>query len=205
MFLYSILLAIILGYAFKGNLKNLGHIKLSGIYLIVIGYGIDETMHLMVKYGGLKTGAGTYFADLLMYVLMFVFIYLNRKDLFILIVGVGFLLNAIVIFANGGTMPVSPSAIAYVSTVHINPASQGLYNLATSNTKFWLLGDIISIKALGHVAFSIGDIILSLGIILMIIKGMRGKYNFQVISHNRGRRSRRNRRLRQNKLIRRSA
>jgi hypothetical protein len=199
MFLYSIVLAVLLGFIFKGNLKNLGSIKLSSWYLVIIGYALDEIMHLLVKGGQLKVGNGTYFADILMYIFLFGFIYLNKKDYFVLTIGAGFLLNAVAIFSNGGTMPVSPSAIAYVSSTHINPAAQGLYSLLVPNTKFGFLCDIISIKILGHVVFSIGDIILSVGIMLIIIMGMRGKYN-QAITHNRGRSSRRNRRIRKNKL-----
>lgn len=204
MFLYSIVLAILLGFIFKGNLRNLENLKLSSLYLLFIGYAIDEIMHFMVKNGKLQIGTGTYIADLIMYILLFAFIYLNRKDFFILIIGVGFFLNAVAILANGGAMPVSPSAIAYVSNDYINPSTQGLYSLMGSDTKFWFLGDIISIKALGHVVFSIGDIILVVGIIFMIIKGMRGGYNSLVL-HNRGKRSRRSRRIRQNKLIKRSS
>jgi hypothetical protein len=204
MFLYSIVLAILLGFIFKGKLKDLGNIKLSSLYLVIIGYALDEIMHLMVKYGHLKIGIGTYITDMLMYVILFVFIYLNKKDFSILILGLGFFLNAVVIFTNGGAMPVSSNAMSYVSTTHINPATQGLYKLLTSDTKFAFLGDIISIKLLGHMVFSIGDIILSIGIMLLIIKGMRGNYNIHLL-HSRGIRSRRNRRLRRNKLIKRSA
>ena len=184
MFLYSIVLAILLGFIFKGNLKNLGNINLSSLYLVFIGYALDEIMHLMIKGGHLKVGTGTYFTDLLMYVLLFIFIYMNRKDFFVLIIGVGFLFNAVAILSNGGAMPVSPSAIAYVSSTHINPAAQGLYCLLGPDTKFWFFSDIYSVKALGHVVFSLGDIILSIGIILIIIKGMRGKYNKKDIPLN---------------------
>lgn len=195
MFLYSIVLAIILGFLLKGNFKNLGHINLSGLYLVIIGFCMDETMHQFGKHHIIKIGMATYAFDLLMYVLIAAFVYMNRKDIYILIIGFGFFLNAIAIFANGGAMPVSATAMAGVS-INNAPASHGLYEFLGANTKFWYLCDVISSKYLRGIVFSIGDIISAVGIMLIIVMGMRGKYIKAEIFTNRGRRSRKSRRMR---------
>lgn len=197
MFLYSVILAIILGFILKGKIKNLGHVNFSGLYLVIIGFLMDETMHQLGTHNILKIGTATYAFDLLMYLLIAIFVYMNRKDFYILIMGFGFLLNAIAIFANGGAMPVSPSAMARVS-MNIAPSSQGLYEVLGNNTRFSYLCDIISNKYLGCIVFSVGDIISGIGIILIIVMGMKGKYIKTEIFTNRGRRSRKSRRIRNN-------
>ena len=86
--------------------------------------------------------------------------------------GVGFLLNAIPIFLNGGAMPVSAKA-AETAGLTLNISSEGLYTLINGSTKAWFLGDIIPLTFLRNFAISIGDIIAALGLMLFIITGMK--------------------------------
>jgi len=174
MFLYGIILALIIGFVLKGNLKNLGNIELKGLYLVVIGFGMDAIMHFSAVYGVLKLSYLTYIFDLVMYILLAIFIYLNKKNVFVLIIGFGFLLNAIAIFSNGGAMPVSHSAMVKVAITD-STSSVGLYKLADSSTRFYFLCDIMSSKLLGKTVISIGDIISDIGIMALIITGMRGR------------------------------
>lgn len=173
MFKYAIILAVILGYIFKGNLRNLGSCNVSGIYLVFVGFSIEAILHYLVVYGLLQIGIITYFFNFLMYILLFTFIYLNRTNMFLLIMGFGFLLNAIVIFANGGVMPVGHSAIVAASLSE-NVISEGLYGIIGSGTKLWFLGDIIASRILGNLVFSLGDLIATIGLMIFIITEMRG-------------------------------
>ena len=69
-----------------------------------------------------------------MYVLLAAFIYFNRKNKYIVLMGLGFLLNAIPIFLNGGAMPVSAKA-AETAGLTLNMSKEGLYTLINENTR----------------------------------------------------------------------
>jgi hypothetical protein len=108
-----------------------------------------------------------------MYAILVIFIYFNRKDKYLVLMGIGFLLNAIPMFLNGGAMPVSAKALETVGEITLDISKQGLYTLINENTKVWLLGDIISITFLRNFVVSIGDIIAAVGLMLFVIVGMK--------------------------------
>jgi len=172
MFIQVIILAILIGLILKGNFKNLSNVRIEGIYLILASFLLEAVVIMSIKKGILSIGPITYYADMAMYLLLFIFVYKNKKNPLILIIGLGFVLNAIPIFANGGMMPVGVNA-ANAAGITQNVATQGLYKLVDGNTKFWFLGDIIPYTVLNKNIVSIGDLVSAVGIMLLIIKGMR--------------------------------
>ena len=115
---------------------------------------------------------------ILSHILLLAFVWLNRHLTGILIVGVGVLLNLVVILANGGWMPIAP-----VTLVSINPGTtlaqwqEGLHYayskdiiLSAQSSRLWIMSDIF---VLGPpfplpTAFSIGDLVIGLGIIILL-------------------------------------
>jgi hypothetical protein len=110
--------------------------------------------------------------------LLLVFALLNIKKLSFWPIFTGFLANFIVITLNGGLMPISPKTIERMS-----PASDGfVYQvgarlgsgrdvvLPESSTRLAFLSDRIVLNLLGQfsVAFSAGDILISLGVIWLL-------------------------------------
>lgn len=174
MFIEAIVISIIIGYILKGNIKNLENINISKLYLVFIGFGIEVIINILIMNGILIRGTLTFILDLIMYILIFIFAYYNKKSLYLVIMAMGFLLNAIPIFLNGGAMPVSSSA-ARTAGLTQNVAKEGLYKLIDSNTKFGFLGDVIPLTIFRHFAISIGDIISAIGLMFFIIYGMRIK------------------------------
>ncbi len=175
MFAFSIVVAIIIGYLFKGKLQNITDLTYRGQWFIIIGFLIEIVMKIFLKKGLIEIGALTYVINVIMYGFIMTFIFLNRKDKFILVVGLGFILNIIVIFANNCTMPIGVEAMEYLKfsgTVE----TMGLYALVDSNTSFVLLADIIPYKIWRCVGIaSVGDIFICLGIIGIIVKAMKTK------------------------------
>lgn len=167
----ALIVSIIIGYIFKGRLVNLESIEIKKIYLIFIGYGVQFITTLLVKRGFLALGTVTLILHLFMYIFLFIFIYFNRDNKFLLLIGFGFLLNAIVIFANGGLMPVGVKALDILGFPH-NVASRGLYILADNKTKLYYLADIIPTKFLVKFSASIGDYVSILGMGWLVILGM---------------------------------
>lgn len=174
MFIEALILAIILGYIFKGKLKNLESVNLKRVYLIVIAFALEAVIIILIRKNMLSPGTLVYVGHLIVYILLFYFVYLNKKDNCILMMGVGFLLNAVPIFLNGGLMPVSATS-AVKAGITTNVSKEGLYTIIDSNTRLWFLGDIIPKTILRHFVLSVGDIVIALGLVLFVVTGMRKK------------------------------
>jgi hypothetical protein len=172
MFIEALIFSIVIGYILKGSLKNLENVEIRGLYLIFAAFFIEFIIVMGIRNGILHRGSITFILDLAMYILLFVFTYLNRKSCFIVFMCIGFLLNALPIFLNGGAMPVSLEAVR-VAGLTENVTSEGLYRLIDENTKLWFLCDIIPLTFLRNFAISIGDIIAAIGLMLFIITGMK--------------------------------
>lgn len=176
MFVMAIVLAIIIGFLLKGSLKNLESFKLHKISLIFIAFMIEFFIIILTKNGVVEKGSSTFVVDFIMYILIFTFIFFNRKDKFVIIMGIGFLMNAIPIFANGGAMPISVEALK-IAGLGIDATQTGLYTLIDSNTKFALLGDIIPSTFLRRTVMSIGDIVSALAMMMIVILNMKKTQN----------------------------
>ncbi|GAA0179380.1 hypothetical protein SH2C18_22590 [Clostridium sediminicola] len=176
MFVMAIVLAIIIGLLLKGSLKNLENLKLNKISFIFIAFIIEFFIIILTKNGVVEKGTLTLVVDFIMYILIFSFIYFNRKDKFIVVMGFGFLLNAIPIFANGGAMPISAEALKSAG-LNVETTQTGLYKLIDSSTKFAYLGDIIPSTFLRRTVMSIGDIISALAMMIVVILNMKKNTN----------------------------
>lgn len=172
MFIEALIFALIIGYMLKGRIKNLENVDIKHTYLVFVSFFIEFFIVISIRKGFFDIGIFTYILDAIMYILLVTFIYFNRKNKYILLMGLGFLLNAIPIFLNGGAMPVSAKA-AETAGLTLNMSKEGLYTLINENTRIWFLGDIIPLTFLRHFAISIGDIIAVLGLMLFVITGMK--------------------------------
>jgi hypothetical protein len=130
-------------------------------------------------FGGLpRVGGMLYILSLAMVVL---FTWLNRRILGIAVIGLGLLLNALVIGANGGQMPVDP-AQAVASGQADELAAPGMrgewstFTLAKPETRLSLLGDRISVPMpfKEPSILSLGDLVISAGILLFFLLPPRG-------------------------------
>jgi hypothetical protein len=115
---------------------------------------------------------------LLSHVLLLIFVWLNRQLLGMQIVGIGVLLNLLVIVTNGGFMPITPESL-----LQINPGTtSGVWQagnhygyskdviLARQDTNLWFLSDILVVPPPfpWPVAFSLGDLFIGAGIIVLL-------------------------------------
>ncbi|MBU3143027.1 DUF5317 domain-containing protein [Clostridium sp. CF012] len=172
MFIEALIFALIIGYILKGNIRNLENVDIKCTYLVFIAFFIEFFIVVSIRKVSFNIGIFTYILDSIMYILLIIFIYFNRKNKYIVLMGLGFLLNAIPIFLNGGAMPVSAKA-AEAAGLTLNMSKEGLYSLINENTRVWFLGDIIPLTFLRNFAISIGDIIAVIGLMLFIITGMK--------------------------------
>jgi hypothetical protein len=106
-------------------------------------------------------------------VLLLVFVWFNRRKPGMWLMGLGLILNLLVISLNGGWMPISPE------TLISQGAPQGSWQIGArhgfskdlvllrEDTRFWLLSDILTLPDWipYRVAFSMGDALMALGVI----------------------------------------
>jgi hypothetical protein len=127
--------------------------------------------------------------------ILLLFIWFNRNELPLLIVGAGLMLNLLVIANNGGWMPMSPDTLlklrpdlaneSFSTGVRVGFGKDFLLDPASTHLRF--LSDIFVLPAWFpyRVAFSLGDILVALGIIGLLyaqggkVKMKEGKNDIQ--------------------------
>ncbi len=122
----------------------------------------------------------TFYIQIIIYACLFSFVLKNVKYYkTIVVLGFGFLLNAIVIFANNSRMPVDTAmAINCGFTESLKLLNKGLifgHQTMTSAVNLPFLADVISIYPPypRPQTLSIGDIIIDIGLILLTIEQIR--------------------------------
>ncbi len=167
-----------MGYLRRGSLSRLSELKLRGTWLIPISLAIQL---LVFPLGDAKPliDVGTPYWHVISYLPLLAFVWLNRRYGEILLIGAGIALNLIVILANGGYMPVSPFALEKVGKFEVldylrEHGFLGNVTLMGEDTRLDFLGDILfTPRSLPFAsAFSIGDLLLGLGVFTLIVRGM---------------------------------
>lgn len=172
MFIQAIFFSVLIGYILRGRLKNFEHIDLKGLYFVATTFFLQAVVILLIRKGLLQNIVLIYLLHLIMYLMLFYFIYVNRKEIVLIFMGIGFLLNAIPIFLNGGKMPVDLVAVRNVG-INFDITQRGMYNIINDKTVLWFLGDIIPKKFVTNEVISIGDVIIALALMVFIIKSMK--------------------------------
>ncbi len=112
------------------------------------------------------------------YVLLLAFVVLNWRRLGVLVIGVGMMLNFLAIVSNGGLMPISPATmekaglggeLAELELGDALPQSKNVL-LDVSDTHLQWLTDRFTWGSSGPIpVFSLGDVIIAAGIIVILI------------------------------------
>ena len=110
-------------------------------------------------------------------VLLLVFAWSNWRAPGFWMLGLGLVLNLLVISLNGGLMPISPDTVAHLA-LKVPSGTWQVGNrlgtskdiiLSTHDTHFWWLSDCLFLAILNHtIAFSIGDLFIGAGIIYFL-------------------------------------
>lgn len=174
------ILSAIVGWIRKGRLKNLEAVPAQGWPLITLGFLLYISQIFVVEFGTgntfelirsnldiLKTAS-----SLLIVVGLLVS---SRKPGFILS-GFGIVLNAAVVFANDGRMPVSKMALESLGLIDqlqfLQSGKSATHFIASDTTSLKFLADIVPIPLITPKVISLGDAFLAIGIFLIIQKYM---------------------------------
>jgi hypothetical protein len=150
---------------FGGKLSRVGEVRIRWIGLAVVAFAIQVVLVTVVPDGDSTVHRILHLAT---YALAAACLIRNLDLRFVWLVGVGGLLNLIAIAANGGVMPASRSAL---ETAGLDVKSGEFANSDyVDDAHVSFLGDVFAIPDgwPGANVFSIGDVLMLLGVILAI-------------------------------------
>lgn len=181
MFIEAIVLGFLIALLRKGKIRNIERMYIKGWYLFILSGLIQVTISF---FKGKTQLLGPVFFEhyffyihLITYLLLIVGILLNIKKRFMVFIFIGMLLNFIVIFSNGGKMPVSFKNVKGYEH-YTEEAPDKPYNikhsLVSEDTKFVCLADVIVLPRPYPLAriISIGDIFIMIGMFLFFQESM---------------------------------
>lgn len=170
--LYAIPIGIALGYLIGGRLERLGELRFEWGWLAVAGLAVQIVLFSGTIEAGLGRGVGA-----AIYVAstgaVLVAVWRNLSVPGLPVVAVGAIANLAAIVANEGIMPTTAAALAAAGL----DAEEGFSNSAVvADPALAPLTDVFALPPWVPLAnvFSIGDVLIGLGIVLVIALGMRG-------------------------------
>ncbi len=190
-FLAALVIALLSG----GSLRYLAKIEFKAGWVALVAFAVQLGIIYFVA-GPVGRWSVYGLALLGSYVVLMVFVFLNRRLPGLYIIGLGLLLNFIVMLANGGFMPVSPSALesAGFSCLVDEPAEWVKVRhakdvlLRRENTRLWWLSDVFVLAPPAPVpsVFSPGDVLVGAGVFVFIFKATRRETDVQTHSSRVG-------------------
>jgi len=172
------IIGLIIGFLRGGRIAQLGRLPFKITWLVPVSLLIQLLIFPLFAAQPIIAW-GTQYFHIGSYLLLVVFVLINWRIIPLISAGVGMMANLIVIVANGGYMPISVTALTRTGAEAIIPLLQqygyfGNVMLMSDKTSLNFLGDILSLPAFipFSVPFSIGDVIISLGIGWLIVQGM---------------------------------
>lgn len=176
---FAILIGIIVSYS-NGSRPSFDNIKFENSWMLLPAVAL-QILSSISEVRGYKFGTFiTLIVNGTIFCLVFLVIWLNRRYVGLWFIGLGALLNALVMLFNGGRMPVDMSLLgneAYM-TKALDLMLKGADNkhvALDAATKIPFLADIISVPGfigLGMPVISIGDIIVAVGLFLLCLQFM---------------------------------
>lgn len=168
----SVLLGVVVGLLRGGSLKGLAALRVRLWWVLLLAF-LAKFLLVKAGAGGVSwagvlepyVNSGVYAASLSV-------LLLNSSLPWLKLILVGTLLNMAVVMLNGGRMPVSEEALASLGKYHsIEALRQGLdvtHTFMDASTVAGFLGDWITVPIPLPSVVSVGDLVVSLGAVLLV-------------------------------------
>lgn len=174
--LYAIPLGILLGYLIGGRLEHLASVPFSWPWLAVGGLFVQVVLFSGALDGMLTDGAGAaiYVAST---AAVLVAVIRNVRLAGMPLVALGAASNLAAIVANGGVMPTTAAALAAAG---LDPADGFSNSAIVADPSLAILTDLFALPSWVPFAnvFSVGDVLLGVGVSAVIALGMRRERDF---------------------------
>ncbi len=173
--------SLVIGKIRGGRFSNIASGEIRGWYFIGASFLVEFGAVYLASKGVKLVVDGIAFIHFLSYALLFFGLFMNFDKYAFWIIAAGVLLNFIVIMANGGQMPISTDALKaaglYKNLTDIGQGRIVTHTLMNTSTKLRFLGDVLSLPKCypRPKVYSIGDIIMAIGIFIYIQQLMLGK------------------------------
>ncbi|HHV99420.1 MAG TPA: DUF5317 domain-containing protein [Clostridiaceae bacterium] len=185
LYILTVCLGIIIGLIMKGRISNLAEIKIKKVWLIILAFLIQAVARIIGAKGIQMPAESAIVIQLAVFLLMAACFWFNRYYSGMVFIGIGYLMNTVVMAANGGRMPVSEKVLAATSISHfidnIKTGKDIKHVIMNSGTKMKFLADIIPIPGfLGSMmqVVSIGDLVILVGIFILTVELVTGRKIF---------------------------
>jgi len=178
MLLDVMLISLIIGFLRGGKLRELADLPFKKVGLVIAAFLIQYILVFGGERGfSLFSNFGIYL-HIFSYILLLVAIWYSRNIRGMKIIGVGALINFIVILFNGGRMPVSTDALTKAGLTDTLPLlkskAYAIHTVLTQSSKLKLLCDVIVLPPPypRPRVLNVGDIIMAIGVFILIQYGM---------------------------------
>jgi len=166
----GVLAGLLLGGSFA-NLERLS-VRLGGLVVLAL-------LLQLVAFSPVGARAGStavITAHVVSYALLLAFVAANLRRRPVALAGIGIILNALTIFANGGYMPATRRALEIAGRLYPGQTSHNS-ELAGPGTHLLFLADVFAVPSWVplHNVFSIGDVLIAVGIGWLVAGTMRGR------------------------------
>jgi len=182
LYILTVFLGIIIGLAMKGRISNLAEIKIKKVWLIILAFLIQTIARILGAKGVHIPVESIIVIQLLVFLMMATCFWFNRHYSGMLFIGIGYLMNTIVMAANGGKMPVSEKVLAATNISHfidnIKSGTDIKHVIMDNGTKLKFLADVIKVPGfLGSMmqVVSIGDLVILIGIFILTVELVLGR------------------------------
>lgn len=170
----GVLLGLGIGMLRGGRARGLLNAKIKSLWLLFCSL----TIEIALSYTPIGTyilnmgSAARVMAILLQYLSFSVFILLNIRYYGMWLVGLGGLMNMIVIIINGGRMPVHPIVLEVapdnMATIKLAAGDICNYMIADKTAKLAFMGDMIQVWNFTRTLISLGDLVIAVGLFLLV-------------------------------------
>ena len=180
-FAYFIVAALLIGFLLRGSLLNLAEKPFRCLWLaliaVVLRFTVLSDTFLASPWGHLSVPG-----QVLSFILLLIVAALNLSIPGMKAIGLGILLNLIVMVANGGYMPVSPDDLVEIGHPReaeiLRAGGTDFYGIAlTAQTRLPFLADIFVLPRFFPIryVFSPGDTLIGIGLVITLVWGMLTK------------------------------
>ena len=169
--LYAVLAGLVVGLLAGGRLARLGELRIRWLPLALLGLAIQVV--LFSDLGASLAGDLSPAIYVGSTVLVLGVVLVNLRIPGLALVAIGASLNLVAILANGGSMPADPGALASLG----KPIEDVANSVVLEDPVLPFLTDIFALPAWLPLAnvFSIGDVLIGIGVAVAIVAGMRGR------------------------------